>query len=160
MADSLGKILELGHWEKALFTTYSLSLTFFESIILRALRKADCREIWVITDAEGYRSCLMERGSIGVGNEYHVIPIGLRRGVFHPKCCYLIGAEGDLLIVGSGNLTFGGFGRNLEALDVLSSRIPGGARRSFLANTWRVLFHICWLSCGTEQSPRCDLPGL
>lgn len=125
MADSLGKILEAGHWEKALFTTYSLSLTFFESIILRALRKVDCREIWVISDAEGYRSCLMERGSIGVGNEYHVIPIGLRRGVFHPKCCYLVGAEGDLLIIGSGNLTFGGLGRNLEVLDVLSSRIHG-----------------------------------
>lgn len=122
MADSLGKILEAGRWEKALFTTYSLSLTFFESIILRALRKAECREIWVIADAEGYRSSLMERGSNGVGNDYHLIPIGLRKGVFHPKCCYLMGAEGDLLIVGSGNLTFGGFGRNLEALDVLSSR--------------------------------------
>ena len=28
----------------------------------------------------------------------------------------------DLLVVGSGNLTFGGFGRNLEVIEVLSSR--------------------------------------
>ena len=121
MADSLGKVLEAGGWQKVLFTTYSLSLTFFESIILRALRESECREIWVVADAEGYRSSLMERGSNGVGYEYRLIPIGLRNGVFHAKCCYLIGAEADVLIVGSGNLTFGGFGRNLEVLEILSS---------------------------------------
>ena len=123
MPNSLTEVLEAGRWEKALFTTYSLSLTFFESIILRALRKVECREIWVVADAEGYRSSLMERGSGGVGYEYRLVPIGLRKGVFHAKCCYLVGGDGDLLLVGSGNLTFGGFGRNLEVLEILSSQL-------------------------------------
>ena len=114
MTKSLSDVLAGQRWEKALFTTYSLSLTFFESIVLRALREVECREIWVVADAEGYRSSLMERGSHGVGYEYHLVPVGLRNGVFHPKCCYLAGPDGDLLVVGSGNLTFGGFGRNLE----------------------------------------------
>ena len=122
MADSLGEVVEAGKWEKALLTTFSLSLTFFESVLLRALRKADCREIWVVVDADGYRSSLMERGSSGVGSEYHLVPIALPNGVFHAKCCYLAGSGGDILAIGSGNLTFGGFGRNLEVLDVLSSR--------------------------------------
>jgi hypothetical protein len=122
MADSLGEVVGAGKWEKALFTTFSLSLTFFESVLLRALRKADCREVWVVADADGYRSSLMERGSSGVGSEYHLVPIGLPNGVFHAKCCYLVGSEGDLLAIGSGNLTFGGFGRNLEVLDVLESQ--------------------------------------
>jgi hypothetical protein len=122
MADSLGDVLGAGRWEKALFTTYSLSLTFFESVILRALRKAECHEIWVVADVDGYRSSLMERGSGGVGAEYHLIPIGLPKGVFHAKCCYLVGPETDVLTIGSGNLTFGGYGRNLEVLEVLTSR--------------------------------------
>jgi hypothetical protein len=123
MADSLGEVLKAGRWERALFTTYSLSLTFFESIILRALREAECSEIWVVADADGYRSSLMERGSSGVGHEYRLVPIGLRNGVFHAKCCYLAGPDGDLLLVGSGSLTFGGYGRNLEVLETLSSTL-------------------------------------
>jgi hypothetical protein len=130
MADSLGEVLEAGKWEKALFTTYSLSLTFFESVILRALRKAECHEIWVVADVDGYRSSLMERGSGGVGAEYHLIPIGLPKGVFHAKCCYLVGTETDVLTIGSGNLTFGGYGRNLEVLEVLT---PGAHRQCFNA---------------------------
>jgi hypothetical protein len=64
MADSLGELLEAGRWEKALFTTYSLSLTFFESAILRAaLRKVECRKAWVVIDVDEYRSSLTERGS-------------------------------------------------------------------------------------------------
>lgn len=49
-------------------------------------------------DAEGYRSSLMERGSHGVGYEYYLVPVGLRNGVFHPKCCYLVGPESDLFV--------------------------------------------------------------
>jgi hypothetical protein len=128
---SLSDALTDQRWEKALFTTYSLSLTFFESIVLRALREVECPEIWVVADAEGYRSSLMERGSHGVGYEYHLVPIGLRNGVFHPKCSYLAGPDSDLLVVGSGNLTFGGFGRNLEVIEVLSSQSDSLCFREF-----------------------------
>ena len=131
MNASLSDALKGQRWEKALFTTYSLSLTFFESIVLRALQEIECPEIWVIADAVGYRSSLMERGSHGVGYEYHLVPIGLRNGVFHPKCCYLVGPDSDLLVVGSGNLTFGGFGRNLEVIEILSSESHASCFRSF-----------------------------
>jgi hypothetical protein len=41
--------------------TYALSLSFFESILLRPLRQVGCQEIWVITDVQGYRDSLMNR---------------------------------------------------------------------------------------------------
>jgi hypothetical protein len=131
MAESLAEALQCRPWNRALFTTYSLSLTFFESVILRFLRQSGCREIWVVADAQGYQSSLMERRSHGVGQEYHLIPLALPHGVFHPKCCYLEGPEGDLLAVGSGNLTFGGFGRNLEVMDVLSPESSPDCFREF-----------------------------
>ncbi len=107
-------------WEKALFTTYALSLTFFETYLLPALRKAGCEEITILVDVDGYRSTLMEQRSRHVGQEYSLIPVDVKHGIFHPKTTYLWSPEGDLLMVGSGNVTFGGNGRNIEVLEVLN----------------------------------------
>jgi len=41
-------VIKGGKWNKALFTTYALSLSFFESILLRALRQIGCQEVWII----------------------------------------------------------------------------------------------------------------
>ncbi len=116
---SLIDLLSAKKWENALFTTYALSLTFFETCVLRVLRQQGCRQISLVTDAVGYLSSLGERRSSRVGQEYQVIPVALPHGVFHPKCTYLAGPEGHALIIGSGNLTFGGYGRNLEVFEIL-----------------------------------------
>ena len=63
----------------------------------------------------------MERRCRYVGQEFSLIPVSVASGIFHPKVAYLWGQEYDLLLVGSGNLTFGGYGRNLEVLEVLNS---------------------------------------
>jgi hypothetical protein len=115
-------VIEGGKWNQALFTTFALSLSFFESILLRSLRQVGCQEVWVVSDLQGYRASLMERRSNAVGQDYRLIPMRLGNGVFHPKCIYLSGPDEDALIVGSGNLTFGGFGRNLEVLEAFSSK--------------------------------------
>lgn len=116
------EIIANGKWERALFTTYALSLTFFETHILKAgLIRNGCHTIWVVADVDGYQQSLTERQSARVGQEYHLIPVALPNGVFHPKCIYLSGPDGDVLLVGSGNLTFGGFGRNVEVLEVLTA---------------------------------------
>ena len=116
------EIIANGRWEHALFTTYALSLTFFETHILKAgLIKNGCQHVWVVADVDGYQQTLAERQSARVGQEYHLVPVALPTGVFHPKCIYLSGPEGDLMFVGSGNLTFGGFGRNVEVVEVLKA---------------------------------------
>ena len=128
------EILGSRPWKRALFTTYALSLSFFETAVLPALRSAgavELDEIWVIADVSGYRGSLMERHSRGVGQDYRLVPAALPNGVFHPKCTYLSGDDGDLLLVGSGNLTFGGYGRNLEVLEVLDPQSSPGAFLDF-----------------------------
>lgn len=122
-------ILSARRWQSALFTTYAFSISFFESVVFRALtQRLSCDEICVIVDTDGYGSSLMERGATRVGRDYTLIPV-LAPGVFHPKCTYLSGPDGDLLLVGSGNLTFGGYGRNIEVLEVLQ---PNKHRQAFL----------------------------
>ena len=107
-------------WQRAYFTTYALSLTFFESYLLPQLRRAGCERVTVFVDSDGYQASLMELKSRAVGREYSLIPIKSARGVFHPKITYLWGVDADLLLVGSGNLTFGGHGKNIEVLEALN----------------------------------------
>ena len=123
--ESILDVIESGRWKRALFTTYVFSLSFFESILLRKLRQVGCQEIWVVADVHGYRMSLIERRSRAVGHEYRLVPVRLANGVFHPKCLYLEGASEDALAVGSGNVTFGGFGRNLEVIETFSSAAYG-----------------------------------
>ncbi|HEX6958892.1 MAG TPA: hypothetical protein VF194_12975 [Ferrovibrio sp.] len=61
--------------------------------------RGGCSDIWLIADAEGYRTSLLERRSMRVGQEYRLIPVALPDGVFHAKCIYLAGDEDDLLLV-------------------------------------------------------------
>lgn len=120
VAPTISQILQMRAWEHALFTTYTLSLSYFESEILRPLVRAGCSDTWLIADAEGYRSSLLERRSMRVGQEYRLVPAALPNGVFHPKCIYLGSDDGDLLLVGSGNVTFDGHGKNAEVFEALS----------------------------------------
>ena len=118
-------------WDRAYFTTYALSLTFFESYLLPSLRKAGCERVTVFVDVDGYRASLMELKSRSVGQEYSLIPIRSTTGIFHPKITYLWGEKEDLLLVGSGNLTFGGHGKNIEVLEALNPEDDSEAFRDF-----------------------------
>jgi len=48
-----------------------------------------------------------------------IYPIRQQGGVFHPKVIYLQGTQSTYLFVGSGNLTLSGWGRNIEAFQVV-----------------------------------------
>lgn len=121
------QLITEGTWDHALFSTYSLSLSFYETQIHKlGLARNGCRDIRIVADADGYQLSLSERQSHRVGNEYRLTPAALPNGVFHPKVIWLAGKELDLLLLGSGNLTFGGFGKNLECLEVIrSDQQPG-----------------------------------
>ena len=107
-------------WRRAAFTTYALSLSFFEAVLLDALVRGGAREALILSDVEGVRMALGEQGARRVGKDYDVEPLAVRAGVgvFHPKISVL-GAEDDChLLVGSGNLTFGGWGETSRSSNI------------------------------------------
>jgi hypothetical protein len=121
-------LLLASKWSSLLFTTYSLSLSFLEAVALSAVARS-VRRLTVLTDIEGYRSPLADSGAVGVGRHYDVIPIKVHHGVFHPKIAVMADEDGTVrATVGSGNLTFGGWGYNTELVDVL---IPGPDSKVF-----------------------------
>ena len=112
-------IISAGAWEKAFFTTYALSLGFFEAVVLDALVRGGSKQAAILADCEGVRAALSEHGAQRVGRDYEVEPVAVRGGVFHPKITVLQSTDDCHLLVGSGNLTFGGWGMNMEVLEHL-----------------------------------------
>ncbi len=114
-------ILRSDRWRSVLMTTYSLSLSFLEAVPLQALGD-NRRDVTILADIEGYRASLSETGASGAGGGYDVIPISVSgSGVFHPKITLLSSHDGELrALVGSGNLTMGGWGFNTEVAEYLN----------------------------------------
>ncbi|MFC0386882.1 hypothetical protein [Muricoccus vinaceus] len=121
-------LLQAHPWQRVSFTTYALSLSFFESVVLDGLIRNGAREALVLADVEGVRSALSELGARRVGRDYEVEPVAIEGGrVFHPKLIVLASDTETHLVVGSGNLTFGGWGGNLEAFDHLHAGFAADA---------------------------------
>lgn len=114
-------------WQRVAFTTYALSLSFFESVVLDGLVRGGSRSALILADAEGVRGSLGEQGAQRVGKDYEVEPVVVSGGVFHAKISAFTSADECHLLVGSGNLTFGGWGGNCEVLEHLHSGFAADA---------------------------------
>ncbi len=118
--------------QTVLFTTYTLSLSFFEAVLLPVLRQVGCRSISILVDANEAVVSLAEAHVKYAGRRYWLAPVvAPGGGVFHPKVSYLNGADVDVLAIGSGNLTLPGQSGQLETLDVVSSGTSPEVFRQF-----------------------------
>lgn len=112
-------LISAAPWRRAVFTTYALSLSFFEAVVLDRLVRGGARNALILADPEGIRAGLSEQGARRAGRDYELEPVASATGVFHPKLTLLFSDSDAHLLVGSGNLTFGGWGMNLEMVDHL-----------------------------------------
>jgi hypothetical protein len=101
------------------FTTYALSLSFFEAVVLDLLVRRQSAAPLIVADVDGVRSALSEYGARAWDATTKLEPVSLAGGVFHPKVTVLADAQDAHLVVGSGNLTFGGWAGNLECVEHL-----------------------------------------
>src|SRR5438477_9582121 len=77
-------------WQRVTFTTYALSLSFFEAVILDALIRGGAREALILADVHGIRASLSEQGAQRVGKDYNVEPVSVSSSyAFHPKISVL-----------------------------------------------------------------------
>ena len=102
-------------YETALILTYSFDPLFFERIVLRDLWTGGMNECVVVADQHALEDALVRAaGQVRyLGRRYRLItPLGDARQ--HAKLMLRSGPSGALVWVGSGNLTFGGWGDNKE----------------------------------------------
>lgn len=120
-------LVKAAAWEQAVFSTFALSLSFFEALVLDSLMRGGSKQALILTDPEGLRAGLSEHGARRAGRDYEISAVAKSGGYFHPKISAFV-AQGDAhLLVGSGNLTFGGWGGNLECIDHLHTSFAADA---------------------------------
>lgn len=124
--------------KKAYFTSFNLSLEFFETYILpplleeevpdnayqyedlnMALEKSNL-DLKIFYDANMMQLNEQKRTILKFTPILMINEQGKRKGLFHPKVIYIENDKGKgILFVGSGNLTLSGWGRNIEAFQIV-----------------------------------------
>jgi hypothetical protein len=112
-------LIDAHPWKRVAFATYAVSLSFFEAVVLDRLVRGGASQAFILADVHGVKGALSEHGAQRVGKDYEIEPIAVDGGVFHPKMTVLADGEECHLLVGSGNLTFNGWGGNCEILEHL-----------------------------------------
>ena len=99
-------------------TTFCFDPFFFDKYLFHKIRANNPEsEILVLIDGNQYTQSL-ERFTNETGRKYHLIPIYLKNGVFHPKVFLFVSRERKVatIYIGSSNLTLTGFTRNAEII--------------------------------------------
>jgi hypothetical protein len=140
--DLLEKISEHSEFYASVCFTYGADLAFFEEAVLRSLWQDGCRYNLVFMDARRYADTTgaLKASVTWVGRRYLLIPVNLGSfQSFHPKLILLIGSQRGRLLVGSGNLTFTGFGHNHEVFTCLDWTPDDDRVHQVFAQSWHLI---------------------
>jgi len=131
-------------YDKALLITYDFDALFFERIVLPDLWVGGSTDIQVLADFGQVNQALPRWvGQVRqLGQRYQLTCANLG-GAFHAKMIIRVGSSGAAVWIGSGNLTHGGWGCNLELAAAWHVEPGGGDQGGWLRE---VLSHILpWL---------------
>ncbi|NCU04811.1 MAG: hypothetical protein GXC73_12575, partial [Chitinophagaceae bacterium] len=127
-------------FHSCILACYSLDCYFFEQRVLRVLRAKGIRNISVITDAtiaeDHFKNIL---GNIKKISSLYTLTSIVSRGAFHPKLYMFFGDNEILMIIGSGNLTSGGMGKNHELFISFYADAENSEQLPLLLNAWDYL---------------------
>jgi hypothetical protein len=101
----------------AIVLTHNIDFVFIQTVALAAFRRCGHPTITIFADAACAAESFAHQLPVltGLGVRYRVVPVAMEPGFrFHPKAVLLSGEESATLLVGSGNLTFGGWRENAE----------------------------------------------
>jgi len=128
-------------YHSCIMTTFSFDFHFFDSSVMRSLRSKGISNISVLIDSNIFQGIL---GNIKIGNNsrtYSISPIK-STGSFHPKLYMFFGEKQCLLVVGSGNLTSSGHGKNDEIWGVFHFDENNTINAQLISNAWEYLSRI------------------
>ena len=102
-------------YSTALFLTYDFDPVFFERVVLRELWAGGTGDVLVVADSSRIDASLdrWASGLIHLGRRYQLVRAAVN-GAFHPKVILRAGPTEAAAWIGTGNLTFGGWGGNRE----------------------------------------------
>lgn len=105
-----------GKFHSALMTSFSINLYYWEIQLMRALSSKGIHFVSAIVDADCLSDQLLKFSKAFNGNKRLEFSLhGYKsKGAFHPKIQFYAGNDCILVLIGSGNLTISGHGKNME----------------------------------------------
>lgn len=128
-------------YHSCVMTTFSFDFHYFDRSVMRSLRSKGISNISVLIDNNIFQGIL---GNIKIGSNsrtYSISPIKTT-GSFHPKLYIFFGEKQCLLVVGSGNLTSSGHGKNDEIWGVFHFDENNTINAQLISNAWDYLSQI------------------
>ena len=114
----------------AVILTHNIDFVFVQTVVLSAFRRCGHPTITVFADSKCAAETFAHQRAVlsSLGLRYRVAPVEMDPGFrFHPKAVLLSGEQAATLLVGSGNLTFGGWRENGEVWTHFESESDGAA---------------------------------
>lgn len=147
------KEIPAGKFHSALMTSFSINLYYWDIQLLRSLAGKGINFVSALVDSD----CLSEellKFSKGF-RENKPLDFSIHgykmKGAFHPKIQFYAGRESVLVLVGSGNLTITGHGKNLEVWSPIMVDNTKDPSYPFVREVWDYLKHL-YLDLGPEAN--------
>lgn len=126
--------------------THNIDFVFTQCLLLPALRKCGSPTLTIFADAQCSEQSyeLQQRVLSELGLRYRVVAVPMKQGFrFHPKAILVSGPKRATLLVGSGNLTFGGWRENAEVWNRFDSESDGTAPIAAFRDYLRDVVALC-----------------
>ncbi len=127
-------------FDSAVLTTYSFNFHYFEQQVVNLLGSKGIHYISVLADGNILDCQLDTLSSLSEARKRNYAIHGIQtNGAFHPKINFFTGKNSILLLLGSGNLTSTGHGKNLESWNAIYIESLTDARLGFVKQSWSYL---------------------
>ena len=138
---SILTVLPMKRFHSCVLTTYSFDFNYFNHDAMARLRKAGVRNINIFVDDSMLQQYLGSLSGYAHGAAKHYSITGVvRPGAFHPKLTLLFGRDGHgFLIIGSGNLTASGHGKNQELWGAFHIDGPDDPKAPLFKQAWEYI---------------------
>lgn len=125
----------------AIVLTHNIDFVFLQTVVMSAFGRCGSPKVTIFADSGCATETFAQQRAVltDLGARYRVVPVAMDAGFrFHPKAVLLTGETTGTLLVGSGNLTFGGWRENAEIWTRFDSKNDGPgslhAFRGYLAD--------------------------
>ena len=138
---SLIKNIPAGKFHSVLMTSFSINLYYWEIQLLRTLSAKGINFVSAIVDSDCLSDQLFKFSKAFTGKKPLEFSLhGYKsRGAFHPKIQFYAGNDNILVLIGSGNLTVSGHGKNMEVWIPVMVDSPESAAFPFVRDVWTYL---------------------
>lgn len=130
-------------FHSAVFTSYNINLYYWEMDVMKVLAGKGISYVSAVVDSDMLSEELLYYTDRISDKQRNYALFGFHAsGAFHPKIMFFAGNNAILVLIGSGNLTLTGHGKNLETWNSIMIESKEDVKLGFVKEVWHYLSDI------------------